>query len=95
MSISYSPAFRLIIEYFCVDRQRVYKLEDEQGYNPRTRAATAFAKAQEWGDRIPIGVIYRNARPVYEEHLAALKAGPLVKQKLEPHNAEQLLDEFV
>ncbi len=75
-------------------RQRVYKLEDEQGYNPGDRA-TAFARALEWGDRIPIGVIYRNARPVYEDSLAALKAGPLVKQKLEPHNAEQLLDEFV
>ncbi|MGA2159054.1 MAG: thiamine pyrophosphate-dependent enzyme [Dehalococcoidia bacterium] len=74
--------------------QRVYKLETEQGYNPADRVA-AFAKALEWGDRIPIGLIYRKPRPTFEDCFAALKAGPLVKQKLEPQDAEKLLDEFV
>ncbi|MGA9049754.1 MAG: thiamine pyrophosphate-dependent enzyme [Dehalococcoidia bacterium] len=74
--------------------QRVYKLETEQGYNPADRVA-AFAKALEWGDRIPIGLIYRKPRPTFEDCFAALKAGPLVKQKLEPQDAEKLLNEFV
>ena len=74
--------------------QRVYKLETEQGYNPADRVA-AFAKALEWGDRIPIGLIYRKPRPVFEDGFAALKTGPLVKQKLEPQDAEKLLSEFV
>ena len=75
-------------------RQRVYKVEDEKGYDPGDKLA-AFAKAQEWGDRIPIGLIYKQERPVYEEQLPALKEMPLVKQKLDPLQFEQLLDEFM
>ena len=74
-------------------RERVYKLEDE-GYDPADKLA-AFAKAQEWGDRIPIGLIYRKERPVYEEQLPALKERPLVKQKIDPSQFEGLLDEFI
>lgn len=73
-------------------RERVYKLED--GYDPGDKAA-AFVKAQEWGDRIPVGVIYRQERPVYEEQLPALKEMPLVKQKIDPLQFEKLLDEFM
>jgi 2-oxoglutarate ferredoxin oxidoreductase subunit beta len=74
-------------------RERVYKLEDE-GYDASDKAA-AFAKAQEWGDRIPIGLIYRKERPVYEEQLPALKQEPLVKQKIDPTQFEALLDDFM
>jgi len=74
-------------------RERVYKLED-QGYDPSDKTA-AFAKAQEWGDRIPIGLIYRKERPVYEEQLLALKEMSLVKQKIDPSQFEALLDEFI
>jgi len=74
-------------------RERVYKLE-EQGYDPGDKTA-AFAKAQEWGDRIPIGLIYRKERPVYEEQLPALKEMALVKQKIDPLQFEALLDEFM
>lgn len=74
-------------------RERVYKLEDE-GYDPGDKLA-AFAKAQEWGDRIPIGLIYREERPVYEEQLPALKEEPLVRQKIDPTQFEALLDDFM
>lgn len=74
-------------------RERVYKLED-QGYDPSDKMA-AFAKAQEWGDRIPIGLIYRKERPVYEEQLPARKEEPLVKQKINPLQFEALLDESI
>ncbi|MDO8716146.1 MAG: 2-oxoacid:ferredoxin oxidoreductase subunit beta [Dehalococcoidales bacterium] len=73
-------------------RQRVYKLE--AGYNPSDKAA-AFNKAQEWGDRIPIGVIYEQARPTFEDQLPALKSGPLVKQKTAPAGVEKLVNEFL
>ena len=75
-------------------RERVYKLEDETDYDPGDKVA-AFNKAQEWGERIPIGVIYRKELPTFEEKLPALSKGPLVKQKLEPRRAERLLDEFL
>ncbi len=71
-------------------RERVYKLEDSD-YNPGDKMA-ALAKAQEWGEKIPIGVIYREERLTFEEQLPALSKGPLVKQKLEPGGIEGLLD---
>ena len=73
-------------------RERVYKLEDES-YDPADKMA-ALTKAQEWGDRIPIGLIYRSERPVYEEQVPALKKMALVKQKIDPLQFEALLDEF-
>ncbi|MFA5064880.1 MAG: 2-oxoacid:ferredoxin oxidoreductase subunit beta [Dehalococcoidia bacterium] len=74
-------------------RERVYKLEDDGQYNPDDKMA-AFSKSQEWGDRIPIGVIYRKVRPVYEDLLPALKNGPLTRQKLDPLPVDRFLNEF-
>jgi len=74
-------------------RERVYKLEGQE-YDPSNKLA-AFTKAQEWGDRIPIGLIYRKERSVYEEQLPALKEMPLVKQKIDPLQFEALLDDFM
>ncbi len=73
-------------------RERVYKLEAPE-YDTGDKLA-AFAKAQEWGDRIPMGLIYRKERPVYEEQLPALDKEPLVRQMIEPERIEKLLDEF-
>ncbi|MGQ9718753.1 MAG: 2-oxoacid:ferredoxin oxidoreductase subunit beta [Nitrososphaerales archaeon] len=74
-------------------RKRVYKLEDTD-YDPTNRL-TAFQKALEWGDKIPIGIIYRSDRPAFEEQLPALKYEPLVKQKMDPLAYGNLLDEFI
>lgn len=74
-------------------RERVYKLE-ENGYDPGSKMA-AFEKAQEWGDRIPIGVIYRKDRATFEERLPALTRGPLARRRLDPMQVEKLLDEFL
>ena len=78
-------------------RQRSYKVEEEAGYD-RTDRDHAWAKAQEWGDRIPIGILYENTeRPTYEEQVSALKKGPLVHQELNGRTAdyEALKLEFV
>jgi 2-oxoglutarate ferredoxin oxidoreductase subunit beta len=73
-------------------KERVYKLEEEK-YDPRDKKA-ALEKALEWGDKIPIGVIYKEDLPVYEDQLPALKDGPLVKQNIDPRRVEKLLVEF-
>ncbi len=73
-------------------RQRVYKLENETNYDPNDKLA-AFSRAQEWGERIPIGIIYKRDSPTFEEQLPALRKGPLVKQMIEPRQVERLLDE--
>lgn len=78
-------------------RPRVYKLEEDTTCDP-TDLALAFRKAQEWGDRIPIGIFYRTEdRLTYEEMTPALAAGPLVKQPMGEFPApqiEELLEEF-
>lgn len=74
-------------------RQRVYKLE-ETGYSPDNKM-TAFGMAQEWGDRIPIGVIYQKERVTFEDQFPVLKKGPLVGQKIDPGRVKALLHEFL
>jgi 2-oxoglutarate/2-oxoacid ferredoxin oxidoreductase subunit beta len=79
------------VNTFAWYKQRVYKLDES--YNPTDKAA-ALLKAQEWGDKIPIGIIFKQERTVYEETLPQLKDLPLVKQPIEPLKIEKLLDEF-
>ena len=69
--------------------ERVYKLEDEEGYNPNNKAV-AWERAQEWGDRIPIGVFYRTELPTYETQVPALQAGPLIQQPLKTLQPQQV-----
>jgi 2-oxoglutarate/2-oxoacid ferredoxin oxidoreductase subunit beta len=73
-------------------RQRVYKLDDDANYNPRDYKA-ALEKAHEWGDRIPLGVLYVDERPTYEEQVKALAQGALVKQPVGGYSKETW-DEF-
>ncbi len=72
-------------------RQRAYDLA-QTDHDP-TNSAAAYEKAAEWGDKIPIGVIYRQQRPTYEELMPALEAGPLVKQPLE-RDIRPLMERF-
>jgi len=73
-------------------KQRVYHVGPD--YNPEDRMA-AFAKALEWGDRIPIGVIYRNNRPMFEERVPMIKDGPLVHQVFDVNKIGATLKEFL
>jgi 2-oxoglutarate ferredoxin oxidoreductase subunit beta len=74
-------------------RDREYKL-DESDHDP-TDLAQALTRAQEWGERIPIGLIYKTHRSTFEERLPGLKYGPLVKQPLVPQSVEKLFNEFM
>jgi len=74
-------------------KSRVYKVNEEPGYQPTERLA-AFAKAQEWGARIPIGVIYREERPTLEDREPALASGPLVRRALDDIDLSAALRTF-
>jgi 2-oxoglutarate ferredoxin oxidoreductase subunit beta len=74
-------------------RERIYKLEDER-YDPRDKR-TALEKALIWGEEIPIGIIYQENLPVYEDQLPALSDEALVKQKIDSRRVEKLLAEFM
>jgi 2-oxoglutarate ferredoxin oxidoreductase subunit beta len=62
-------------------KERVYKLEEEKGYDPTNQMA-ALQKSMEFGSRIPIGCLYQGDRPTYEDSEPVLKKGPLVGQAL-------------
>src|SRR5205823_5552626 len=63
-------------------KERCYRLEDDEpGYNPGDMIR-ALEKAYEWGDRIPLGVIYQSERPTYEESEPVFQNGPAVDQPL-------------
>jgi 2-oxoglutarate ferredoxin oxidoreductase subunit beta len=72
-------------------RQRTYHLESE--YDPTDRVK-AFAKSLEWGDRIPIGIMYRNNRPSLEERIPVIQDMTLVKQLFNINEINNILKEF-
>ncbi len=71
--------------------KRVYKLESD--YVPEDRAE-AFRKSLEWGDRIPLGILFRNNRHVIESRVPQLQEKPLVKQPFDPSKVEHTLRDF-
>ncbi len=74
-------------------RQRVYDLDQEEGYD-RTDRQGAWAKTWEWGDRIPIGIFYQVTRPTLEDHFVSILDQPLVRQDYDTRFVGQLIDQF-
>ena len=74
-------------------KDRIYDIKDDPSYDPRDRTQ-AFQRAQEWGERIPIGVIYRSERPVLNEMEHAIKDMALVKQDIDQAGLESILESF-
>ena len=81
-------------------RKRIYHLEDE-GYDPTDREV-AWAKAHEWEERIPLGILYRvEGLPTYDDQVPTLKDGSPVSRLMElarnprPEQYESLKDEFL
>ena len=54
----------------------------------------AIRVAYEWGDKIPIGIIYRNDRPSFEEHFPVLNQGPLVSRDVDRLLLRKIAEEF-
>lgn len=73
-------------------QERVYHLS--ASYNPQDRNG-AFARAEEWGDTIPLGLIYRRERPTFEEQQGVLSRGTLISRKVDQTALKTALEEFV
>lgn len=73
-------------------RERVYKL-DEKGHDTSDLFA-AMQRAEEWGDKIPIGIFYQEERPIFRSSLPQIKKTPLVKQSIPPSNFTEALQEL-
>jgi 2-oxoglutarate ferredoxin oxidoreductase subunit beta len=71
--------------------ERVYKLGDD--YDPDD-FHEAIDKAQEWGERIPIGIIYKKDKPSFTDQIPSLKEGPLVDRAYDPARLRKAMNEL-
>ena len=62
-------------------------------YDP-TDWEQAIKVASEWGDNIPVGVIYRNDRIPFEEHFPALHQGNLVGRNVERGMLKKIMEGY-
>ncbi len=72
---------------------RVYPVDDGPKYDSSDRI-TAFSKALQWGDRIPIGVIYRQKRPTLDGQFSAIAGQSLVAQEIHPASFSGIFETF-
>ena len=70
-------------------RQRVYKLEETE-HDVRDKQK-ALEKSSEWGEKIPIGVFYKEERPTYRDSLPHVKDVPLTKLPIDDVDIDQIL----
>ena len=73
-------------------KQRTYDLSETE-YVP-DNFEKAMAVAMEWGDKIPIGILYKKERPSFADRIGVLKEGPLLSQKYDPGKLQNLLSEI-
>jgi len=62
-------------------------------YDP-TDWAEAVQVASHWGEKIPIGIIYKNERPSLEEHFAVLSQGPLVGREVDRNILKKIMEGY-
>ena len=74
-------------------QERVYRLNTLPDYNPADFTA-ASAVAGQWGDKIPVGLLYRTNRPTFEDSLPQLATGALVAHSLQDTSVAALMDEL-
>lgn len=74
-------------------RERIYKL-GTTAYQPNDKIKS-FEKALEWGDKIPIGIFYKDEKkPTYESLLPQLNEKSMIERDIYNINIDKLLDEF-
>lgn len=74
-------------------KQRIYDINKDSGYNPEDRAQ-AFLRAQEWQDKIPVGVIYKKDKLTFEDRVSVIKDQALIDIKFEPEKLFILIESF-
>jgi 2-oxoglutarate ferredoxin oxidoreductase subunit beta len=79
------------VNTFAWYKKRCYTLPEE--YDPADWQA-AMQTAMEWGDKIPLGIIYRNQRTSFEKRFSVLQRGPLVGQDTDLAELKKILEKF-
>lgn len=81
------------INTFAWYNKRVYELDSEYDASDKI---TAIQKSMEFGDRIPLGILYQEQKPTFHQKNSVLKGGvPLLDQKNDPTFVNNLIKEFI
>lgn len=74
-------------------KKRVYKLED--GYDA-TNKLSAIEKSMEWGDKIPLGILYKENKPDFHDKIDFLRDGDaLIDKKIDLEKIKGFMQDFV
>ncbi|MHC4504946.1 MAG: 2-oxoacid:ferredoxin oxidoreductase subunit beta [Planctomycetota bacterium] len=79
------------VNTFAWYKQRCYEIPAD--HEPADWEA-AMGLAAEWGERIPVGVIYTNDRPAFEKRLPALAGGALVGRASDRAALAAVMDKY-
>ncbi len=71
-------------------QKRVYDLFEEN-YMP-DNFEKAMVLARQWGDKIPIGILYRQEAPTFMDRIEKFTHGPLISQKYDARKLQAVLD---
>jgi 2-oxoglutarate ferredoxin oxidoreductase subunit beta len=73
--------------------ERVYDIAEDASYD-RNNKMSAYQKAMEWEEKIPIGIIYKEEKACYEEKTGLDSRPALVDEPVENIDIKELLEEF-
>lgn len=79
------------INNFAWYKKRCVELPSE--YDPADWG-DAMKTSLEWGDRIPIGVIYKGSRPSFDDHFEFLKGEPLIDRPVSMDELKRVMEAF-
>ncbi|MFW5788243.1 MAG: 2-oxoacid ferredoxin oxidoreductase, partial [Halanaerobiales bacterium] len=67
--------------------------EEEEDYD-ETDYELARKKGDEWGEKIPLGVIYREEKEIFRDNFSFLGDEPPVEQETNPRDIKPLLEDL-
>jgi 2-oxoglutarate ferredoxin oxidoreductase subunit beta len=79
------------VNTFAWYKKRCYTLPEQ--YDP-TDWQAAIGKAMEWGEKIPLGIIYLDQKVPFEKRFGVLEQGPLVGRDTDMEELKRILDKF-
>lgn len=71
-------------------KEVTYKLDSKN--HDASNLDQAWQKAHEWGEKVPVGVIYQEKRPTYEDNLPQLAEQALVDQEIRNIDITKLIE---
>ncbi|MGM0508301.1 MAG: thiamine pyrophosphate-dependent enzyme [Fusobacteriota bacterium] len=72
-------------------KDRVYELDTN--YDP-TDFQGAIKKSEEWGDDIPIGIIYKEEKDIFLDKFPQLEDKPLIEKEYSKKKVKEIMNEF-